>query len=404
MALVRELINRISFKINPADKKNLDDFTAKMNKSFFGLISNAKKIGLGLASAIGIGGRQILSFEKQISETEFFSRSVEEAKRIREIFAQIAKDNDAISKIQAQSGAAIISQLNISTAQVKTLAPLLDKIDRARNKLDFKDVSLLLSQAVGGASGDIDALKALIPGIKNLAELIRKSNFGKPFGDLTEQLRLKVVLDQLIAQQERLNDLGKERNTDLQRQVDIFQNLLSDIFTPGKKMNEFFTRMLSSVNVLLTSLRRGQLFTPEEFKAQKQKDKEKIKSIIKPIRDIKLPSFRGRTQRNEKSRERMEVRRQENIEDVGNFLKSLFPFGSETKTETTLTPNNQGKTNGDEGKSINVSVNGTIRVEGANGMEISQMSSELTERIFSEFKTGLNNVRAQNGEQAVGIE
>lgn len=226
MPVVRELINRISFKVNPADKKNAENTIANMDKGIKGLLSTAKLLGAALAGTIFAGGAQLSKFEKSTSQIKFFSKTKEEAEAIIKIFDKMAEDSKIISEVQGREAGGIISKLNIDLASIQKIGPMLAAIDLSKLDLDFKETTEVFAAAI---KGDLESFNQLLPGFKNVAEQLSKSNFGKSFADLTQQNKFNLFLQEYAKRIGTINRLGKENRDSLTNDINELTESTSDI-------------------------------------------------------------------------------------------------------------------------------------------------------------------------------
>jgi hypothetical protein len=203
MPVVRELVNRISFKVNPGDVKDVESTFKKISK-------------LGLATITGItvaSTKLFTDFEKNTGASKFFSKNKEEAEALLKVVDEIAAKSENTSRREARQASETLSQLNIRRRTLEEFIPFIEKISIAQPKLDFTQVSESLNRIIKG--GDIQELINLVPGIKQQLELLSKTTFGKPFGDILEENRAKLVLDALRENQGRLTELLNEQEQTL---------------------------------------------------------------------------------------------------------------------------------------------------------------------------------------------
>lgn len=451
MPVVRELINRISFKVNPADKKNAKDTISNLEKGSKRAIINIKGIGKALTASLlaasAASTKMFVDFEKDTGASAFFARNRQEAKELNTLLDEVARRSETTSKREARRASKTLSQTTLTQKQLKDFIPFLEKISIARPDLDFTGVAENFRDIISG--GNLSGITEIVTGFKDTAELLSKTTFQSPFGDITEQQRGQILLEALIKSQPKLDELVKEQRETLNFQFSALAKESSDFalkfgeeIAPAvkesliilkdliKELNEsesFWTTVGNTVE----SIKSGLLFIkdifsdseetngkPKAIKGFRDEELELGKNISKDIFNIPKSIFEGF----QKSIQDIFGQKQPEIakEGIKNIPISLPGIqqkedillnkrqeeapgeGSESflrmlKRESSVrgkVDNNQGVSNE---QSLNINLNGSIKVENESGVEISQMSSDLTTRVFDELRTAFNNINAQNG-------
>jgi len=240
--VVRELINRISFQVDNAEKKKVTNLMKNIDKAGLSTVHGVKGLLKGVTAAalaaLTAGGAITVKYEKAISRANFFSTSVIEADKLKAALNKIAKETDSISDLEAAQAAGILSQMRLTSKQIGEFLPFLRNVSIARRDLDFTDVAENFREVISG--GNLDKLIELIPGFKTTVELLSKTKFKAPFGDLTDVQRAKVVLQAYKDSAGALDELAKAQKETLDLQLEetsaAFSNLgkhFGDGLKPG---------------------------------------------------------------------------------------------------------------------------------------------------------------------------
>lgn len=182
MPIIRELINRISFKVNPGDKAKADAAMEGMEAKGAGTIAFFKSLGGAInktLKAIGLltaaGAKMFTEYETNQAVSRFFSRTQEEAKQLSDALDKLS-GSEIISKREREQAEAALSKLTVPVDQIARILPILEDITVARPDLDFEQVVGLTTQFV--KTGDIDALENLGAVGKDTAEAFRLSQLN----------------------------------------------------------------------------------------------------------------------------------------------------------------------------------------------------------------------------------
>ena len=408
MPVVRELINRISFKISRAEKeaaKKTFDNLKTAGKETIGII---KGVGTALAGAAALGSKSFSDFEKDTARLDFFVRNQEEAESLIESFNKIAQRSDVISSRQARAGAAIFSTLNITNEQIQELIPSLEKLSVARPDLGFVKIGEVLREIIAG--GDLEAINQIIPGFKDEFEKLSKTKFPETFGAITGEQRGEILLELLEKSRQRINDLAKKQTETLTFEFKALQKQTSDFSLRfGKEISEPLRETVEIVRELITELNKS-----EGFWGTVKSAAEAIKSAFEIIKgtqeDIGKEGIIGGTFGKALSED------VENAKDIFNTIKAagqefLFPtaeqqvlpareqteFGIEKLPGIGIPRPEKLPSAKVPDQSININLDGRIRVENESGVELEQVSENLSQQIFSQLRDSLNNITASNG-------
>lgn len=351
MPVVRELVNRISFKVNPADKKNATDVINSLDQGSKRAVTNIKGIGKAiaatLAGASAIAAKVSVESEQNRASVAFFSKNKEQREEIIALSEKQADISELISKREAIQAAKTFSRLNISKKQLEDLIPLAAKVQEARPDVDFNEVTKLVSDVIAG--GDLKAITELAPGFKGEAELLSKTKFGGAFGEITQEQRGQILTDVLKKALPEIEKLAKE-------QADTISFQFTRIGASG---SDIVTDLAEGFNLLAKG--------PAKFLAESLSGESKgVKKDIEEAKGLTFEKFKSRL-----------------AEGVEKDLPFLFPKKSKQETQ------------GDQ--SLNINLNGSIKVENQSGVEISQMSEDLTNKAVEVIKASLNNLTASNG-------
>lgn len=400
MPVVRELVNRISFKVNPADKKNAQDVIANLDRGSRNALTNIKGIGLAIGATLS-GASAVLAKisvenEQNRAAIAFFSKNKEQREEVIALSVKQAAISKTISEREAIQSAKTLSILNITKKQFEDIIPLAAKVSEARPAFDFQEVTDLVSGVIKG--GDLGAIEQLVPGFKGQAELLSKSRFGTAFGEVTQEQRGELLIDLLKKSIPQLEELAKEQADTLSFQFTRIGKSGSDVLTTlekgfnvlAKRPAKFIAGAVSEESVDLTNRRKrlakADSLTEGFFNELIKDTKEEIKSFKKTV------GFSD------------EQAGQKDEEKDGLFSKAYKNINDSLDASGRISRGGNGK-NKEEStdQNININLNGSIRVEDKSGDEIIKIGTELTDFIFGELKSGLNNISAQNGASLVGV-
>jgi hypothetical protein len=374
MPVVRELINRISFKIAPGDKANAE-------KAFSTMKSGAKGVIAAVAGITAAGTKLFADFEKDTGASRFFARNTEEAELLLETLDKIAEKSDTTSRREARRAAKTLQQTRLTKEQLQEFVPLLEKISIARPDLDFAQVAESFRDVISG--GDLQQLIEIIPGFKDTAELLSKTTFGKPFGDITDIQRGEIVLDALFKKRTRLNELVAEQQETLVFQMEGLSKEASDFtLNFGEETAPAMTELLKEVRMTIKELNDSESFWTTV--------KSTIEGITELLRGTKLISrgfgalFSGDFDELKKIREEGQKGQVEQIGPLQLFKNIIDP-----------TKDFRGRPL--EGSKNDITINGKITVVNESGTEITDMSADITQQVMSELGLTLKQITATNG-------
>jgi len=401
MPVVRELINRVSFNVKPGTVKNAENAFSKMKSSGLRAATAIKtgfKVAIGgITAASAAGVIALKDLETQTANTNFYSRSKEDAEKILSLVNKIADRSDVISKREAARAAASLSSITANFDIVEKLAPFIEKISIAKLDLDFDDVAQKLREVIKG--GDLQALQELVPGIKNELEILSKTTFSKPFGDITEQQRAELTLQTLIKSQGRLNELAEKNKDTLSYTSQQLEETGSDFATRfGKETAPAIKDLLKEINTTIDLISQS-----ESFWNTVKSTVEGISSFLKATRLL----FGG-GEEGEGEKRLLEARSEAGIgNEVGDFrgnVASQFKEGG-TFEDGLLTPIAKiilGPIVEMLKGSQNVEVSGETRIviEGKDlpqGMDVKRVEQIANQVVNDKVITPIRNVRARNG-------
>lgn len=411
MPVVRELINRISIQLDKGSKKNADnafDDISKRGKNSAGSIKKAfATIGIGLS--LKEVADSITEIEQNTASAKFFSRSNKEATTLLDLFSKIEKRSDLISKRESQRALATASSFAIETDTLKQLLPFLEKIQEARPGMDFDIITQRLGDVI--KSGDLQALQDLIPGIKSDLELLSKSTFGKPFGDITQQQRAILTLETLVKNRERLNELAKEQSSTITIETNKLKESVSDFGTSfGEKTAPAIKDLLHEINTTLDLLNSSEKFWNTVSNAIGG-----ISSLLSNSRDLlgsisgEKGSFSGSL--SSQFNQFQDRRAKEGLTDLRTILGKVkgavsSPFESGgTFEHGLLTPVFRPLIGlleklGVKGNKQEVSGEVRVVLEGrnVNGMDVKKMEQIANQVVNDRVITPIQNIRARNGD------
>ncbi len=240
MPVVRELINRISFKVNPGDKKNAEKAFSDMKGGAAGVIGVAKGLtgAFGLAlKAVGMltaaGTAMRVEFEKNRAVSRFFSRSTEEAQQLSDIVDKI-RGNPIISRRELEQAKASLSKLTVDLTQIDNILPLLAEVTVARPDLDFSQVIALITEFT--KTGDINALEKIGAVGKDTAEAFRLAQMNTEQAIKGQQNLFAFISQGLQDNKEKIKENADAVRKDLGYALKEVSRESSDFaFTYGEK-------------------------------------------------------------------------------------------------------------------------------------------------------------------------
>lgn len=404
MPVVRELINRISFKINPADRKNAEDTFVKMKNLGSGVIDAIKGIGVAFAGAAAVGTKSFSEFEKDTARLDFFVRTQEEADQLLILFDKVASRSDVISQRQARAGASIFSTLNLTNEQVQKLIPFLEKLSVARPDLGFVKIGEVLREIIAG--GDLDAINQIVPGFKDEFEKLSKTKFPETFGAITGEQRGEILLELLEQSRKRINDLAKKQTETLTFEFKALQKQTSDFSLRfGKEISAPLKETVEIVRELVVELNKSEGF----WKFVKE-TAEIVRDAFQFVKDVQEKGIGVAVTGAETEEEAKNLIRDikeekktpgELIQDVRDFIdpaaKGFQELFQKLPQQGLLAPRQEKSPTKIPDQSININLDGRIRVESDNGIELEKVSTDLTSQIFNTLRDSLNNITAANG-------
>jgi hypothetical protein len=431
MPVVRELINRISFKVNPADKKNAEDTISNLEKGSKRAITNIKGIGKALAASLLAASvastKMFVDFEKDTGAAAFFARNRKEAEELNSLLDQVAEKSETTSRREARRAAKTLSQTRLTQKQLRDFIPLLEKISVARPDLDFTAVVESFKDVITG--GDLEKLIELVPGFKDTAEKLSKTKFKSPFGDITDIQRGEILLDALVESQPKLEKLIEKQRETLNFQFSALAKESSDFALKfGKNIAPAVRDSLVLLKELIQELNKS-----ESFWKTVESTVKSIQSVLQSIKEFSFSDeFKKSNEKAEKIRQERSDFIKSNVdaviqsglkltEDIDNSIKALIGVftrdrkpGTPEKTvppliqgiqEKPIIEENFNKLNRESKvkqketaeQSININLSGSLRVENESGVEISKMTTDLTSKIMNELRSSLNNITASNG-------
>ena len=438
MPVVRELVNRISFKVNKGDLANVDSTFDKFKGKGKGLISFFGTIGGAISkAALAFAGFQLtatklfVDFQKDTGASNFFARNKSEAEALLKVVDEIQSKSETTSRRESRQAAKTFSTLNIQRKQLEEIIPFIEKISIARPDLDFTAVAESLKSVVKG--GDIQELINLVPGIKQDLEILSKTSFGKPFGEVLEQQRIELVLESLRKNQDRLNELVAEQRTKIPFFIERVSKETSDFFLNfGENTAEPMKELLAAISATIKEINESDEFW-EAVRTSAEATKEAIKEAAAFLKDsvdfIKEVKKEGLfpTLFNIKSVEdaekliqkRREERRtpSEQLESIKNVLEipvdpSNLPsniikgqfnkfIGGAKDILNTPVEDPFGRTKKDQ--SININAEIKLTGENVDGLDLGSLKAEITRTIKEVISPPLKAITNENGGAAVAL-
>lgn len=399
MPVVRELVNRISFKISAADKKNAEDAFTKMEKGSQRVITNTGKIGkkfaLTIAGLAAAGTKIFTDFERDTGASAFFSRSANEARALTEALDLVASRSETTSRREARRAAKTLSQTRLTKDQLEEFIPILEKISIARPDLDFTGVAEAFRQVISG--GNLDQLTQIIPGFKDTAELLSKTTFQSPFGDLTDVQRGEIVLDAMLKHRKELDKLVQKQRETLNFQFSALAKESSDF---GLKVGETISGPVKETILLIRGL-FAEMNESKELWKSIESTMRSVTSGIKTLRETTLnppAETIGLFGTKEQQESFLEERGDPTIfKAISRILRDFNKSGIETSRRRV-----------EEGRAKLV-IDGKVVLENSNGEKVGELSESFIDKLSNVFikstdlKGSLNNISASNG-AVVGVD
>lgn len=393
MTVTRELVNRISFKVSAADKKNAIDAINKMDKGSQRVITNAGKIGKALKLAVAglavASTKMFTDFERDTGASAFFSRSVEEAKALTKVLDAVAAKSETTSRREARRAAKTLSQTRLTKDQLEEFIPILEKISVARPDLDFTGVAEAFRQVISG--GNLDQLTEIIPGFKDTAELLSKTTFQSPFGDLTDVQRGEIVLDAMLKHRKELDKLVQQQRETLNFQ---FSALAKESSNFGLTVGETISGPVKETILLIREL-FAEMNKSKELWELIASTMESITGAIKTLREGTLrppPETIGLFGTKEQQEAFNKEKGDPTIFDA--LLRGLRDF-NKSGIEISRKRVEEGR--------AKLVVDGKIVLENTNGEPVGELSRDSVRQFEERFKGALNNISASNG-ALVGVD
>ncbi len=321
MGVVRELVNRISFKINPGDKAKAENAmkgieakgagTIAFFKGLGGAIDTALKAIAGLTAA---GAKMFTEYESNQAVSRFFSRSVEEVKQLSDALDTLS-GSEIISKREREQAKALFSKITPDVDQIVKILPILEDITIARPDLDFEQVVELTTQFV--KTGDIDALENLGAVGKDTAEAFRLAQLNASTAIKGQRNLFQFLAEGLDRNKEKIKEnadlvrddlgfsfkalakeasdftlqFGEETAKPIKEIVIIARDLIkelneSDEFWEGVRSGAEATLEIIKEAIQLAKILKGE----EEDPAQPKSQREALDILDKPTKEIERPT------------------------------------------------------------------------------------------------------------------
>lgn len=249
MPVVRELINRISFKPVPGDVENVQ---AKF--------LNIKTVGLGAITAItGAGNKLFADFQKDVQTVKFFSKTNEEAEALLDTVEKIRGAETVSKRERAQAAAEFAKLSNINAKDIEGIIGLLERVAVAQPELDFPETIQTFVEFV--KTGDISSLENLGAIGKELGEQLRLGNFSAEQTIKGQENRFQFVGNLLQKNRERINELAADFETTLPFALEKSSKAISDIFSNlGQLTGPEMTDFVNSVTNVIRELNESKEF------------------------------------------------------------------------------------------------------------------------------------------------
>ncbi|MBU2645884.1 hypothetical protein KKI24_14340 [bacterium] len=270
MTVVRELVNRISFKVNPGDKANAEKAFSNMKNQAGGTLGFIKGLGPAINTAltaitglVAAGSLFKTNSEKDTATVRFYSRMTEEANKLLKVMDKLKGGNrEIVSKREVEAAGAMFSQLSLGgkNAQMfEKFAPLMKLIAKANPKMDFTEVAKAIKS--WAETGDLEALKQLGAVGVEIAEAIRLSGLDINNAIKGQENKLNYIFGKLKEKENKLAELVK-----LQESTQIFawQGMAKEgsdfLYNFGENTSPAITKAVSAIRDMLKELNESDGF------------------------------------------------------------------------------------------------------------------------------------------------
>ncbi len=436
MPIVRQLINRVSFKVDSADKANAE-------KTFASIKGAAAKVLTAIAAITGAGATMFTEAESNRASVNFFSRSKEEADKLLQVVKEI-RGEGVISERERLQAAAIISQLVPDIDDFKAILPVLRDISIAQPKLDFPDVVKIFAEFV--KTGDIESLRQLGAVGKDLAEQLVIAGVNVEDSIKGQVNRAELLTQEFEKQKERIRELAElQKNTLLFGFRQMTTEASNFTLKFGKETSPIIKEVVGDITGMLNALNESEGFW-NTVRGTVELSRSSLKGLKDTFSEIEEFFSPKEIEKREKTRvEGFKERRTEYIQilqedaEVGEFpipkgsvsqdkaeakfreilakkaLDELFPLNvpgedfGESRSQGVKgrsiwsrfldwLPDDPGMSFSDPDKKT-IEINGKIVVEGKNlqGADMRVLGSEIRESILGQFKEANRNIIAKSG-------
>lgn len=219
MPVIRELVNRISFKINPGDKAKAENAMKGIESRGAGTIAFFKGLGgvigaalKAIAALTTVGTALFKSYQDNKSVVRFFAGSTEEALKFSKALDTLS-DSEIISKKELAEAEARFARLTVSGDKIVKILPILEDITIAKPKFDFPEVVDIAVSFI--KEGSIDALEELGAISTKTAEKYRLSGLSFDKSIKGQENRFQFLAKNLDENKERLKELAELAKKDL---------------------------------------------------------------------------------------------------------------------------------------------------------------------------------------------
>ena len=261
MAVVRELINRVGFRIDRGSLKNAENAFGKLQGSGVSaasLIGGGFKTLLGTLTTVTTAGLKLFSdFEKDVATVKFFSRSADEASRLLNAVEKIRGAESVSARERAQAAAEFSKLAGVSAESLGDVIPILERISVAQPELDFPDVVQRFVEFI--RTGDISALESLGAIGKDLAETFRLSGLNLEQSVKGQRNRFQLLNSELVKSRDRINELAAEFEQTFTFDVTALTTQLSDFTLKfGETTAPAVSELLNSITGTLKELNESE--------------------------------------------------------------------------------------------------------------------------------------------------
>jgi len=412
MPVVRELINRISFKVNPADKKNAETAFNNLKAqgagavaAFGGIGGAAKKALTAIGLLTAAGTKMFTEFESNKAVTRFFSRSIEEANQLSDIVNKL-RGSEIISQRELEQAKASLSTLTVDLGGIDKILPLLAEVTVARPDLDFNQVVGLVTQFV--KTGDLDALERLGAINKDVAERFKLAQLNANSAIKGQRNLFEFLSRSLLENEEKIRSNADAVRDDLGFAFKEVGKQASDFTLKfGKETSGQVKETVQLVRDMLKELNESTAFW-EGLRETITTINTALKGTI-ALAKLLSGDTSGTIEKN-KQREIEETKRRDiALEDAGLSLDlPMGEFLSRGFQQLIGGINTSSKSfagaSSEAAQSLNqtsVNLSGEIKVIGQNlqGLDTADMAKQITDRVISKVSEGFKNVAAQSGRQ-----